>query len=567
MAISNAEQNKIKELKAQGYSLQEIQGYIAGKRLGRTSTVQQREVEDFRASQSNLLTDIASDIPEDIQTAFTGAKGSVQRGIQTAQDVRGRVESGETSPVAGTLQTIGAGLRAGAEVVGEGVLVAGKSVLPEKAEKAIASVVGQGAEAIVTSRPAQEVQDIYDNLSEEQKRNVQGILGTAEGLGTAFGFGPVVSKLRGSLSRTAIKALEESDDILRSVRQVPRIVDIPEPDVATIKRNINKIRANISDLDPQVETVLKNSDFAEVNHHFQLARNASGSPYINTPLDKVVATNGNRAFDAIDQARRKAIEGKKNILSRVANESVPGNTINEVMASGIQKMKSNFGADIKPNGVVSQVRGRVMKLDTPDRKLIQDYFSRLNSLGVSPTVQQVDDFVDWAQGELYKQSKTLSKKEVASEPLTRALQGMTGDLNTRLKDVVGGGYGDVNLRISKLIEMQDELSRALGADDRKGVGFLKRLFSPAGDQTRNLLNEVAKETGIDLIHDTTLARYAMDSVGDARQKSLLRQIDNLAEEASSFSPLNPASWYRAIREKLDLDGQDLANEIIRRQTD
>ena len=94
-------------------------------------------------------------------------------------------------------------------------------------------------------------------------------------------------------------------------------------------------------------------------------------------------------------------------MAEVGEEKISGNTINDVMADSIGRFDSNFGIKVDAKGNITKVKGRVSQLDAVDQKLVNEYYSKLNSLGVAPTLKQVDDFVDWAQGQLYKQSKTL----------------------------------------------------------------------------------------------------------------------------------------------------------------
>ena len=330
-----------------------------------------------------------------------------------------------------------------------------------------------------------------------------------------------------------------------------------------LSKTLRDFRFALSDVDPQVETVLQRSTFDDVNKYFQQARNAKVDPAKATPLE-LAGTKAEEAFDLINNARKEAVQGKKNILEKVASQRVSGNTINEVMSTGIQRVGEKFGASISAKGDIVQAKGRTLQLDSSDQKLVSEYFRRLNSLGVSPTMKQVDDFVDWSQSQLYKQSKTVSKYEVASEPVVRELRSIEGELNTRLKTAVGSGYGEVNARVSRLIELQDELSRALGADARKGGGLMKRLFSSTGGDVRRVFQEIQNETGVDLVKEATLAKFAMEGVGDVRQASLLKQLDVLSQEAAQFDLTKPLSLVKFIRERADLDAQELANEIIRR---
>ncbi len=402
------------------------------------------------------------------------------------------------------------------------------------------------------------------------KQNDLGVL--EEGLGVASGAGEITGNILGaegvstSLLKTvnttnklAQQAFKASDDVLTKVKSM-------NPTVTTgnfLSKSVNDARYKLSDIDPQVETILKRSNYDEVNTYFQQARNAAKDPSKSTPLE-IAGTKAESAFDAIDEARKKAIDGKKAILAEIADQRVPGNTLNETMSAGIQRMGERFGVKVDARGNITPIKGRTSTLDVKDAKLISEYYSKLNSMGISPTVKQIDDFVDWAQGQLYKQEKTLSKLDVASDPVIRELQKTTGDLNGKLKGIVGNGYGEVNSRISELITLQDELSRALGADARKGGGLMKTLFSPTGGNTRNIFSQIQKETGIDLFKEATLAKYAMESVGDVRQASLLKQLDVAVQTAAELDLTKPMSIYKWLKERGDLDGQELANEIIKR---
>lgn len=398
-------------------------------------------------------------------------------------------------------------------------------------------------------------------------------LGTLEeGLSIASGGGEIAGNILGAkgvsdgllktvntTNKLANEAFKASDDVLTKIKNANPIVTQGN----FLTKAVDDARFQLSDIDPQVETVLKRSNFDEVNTYFQQARNAKIDPAKSTPLE-IAGNKAESAYDAIDTARRKAVDGKKAILAEVADNKVSGNTINEVMSGSIQRINEKFGAKVDAKGNIVQDKGRTMTLDETDQKLVSEYVSRLNSLGVSPTVKQVDDFVDWAQGQLYKQSKTVSKLDSASDPVIRELQQTTGDLNARLKNQVGNGYGEVNARISNLIELQDELSRALGADARKGGGLMKTLFSPTGGNTRKIFQQIADETGIDLFKEATLAKYAMESVGDVRQASLLKQLDIAVQSASELDLTKPMSIVKWLKERGDMDGQELANEIIRR---
>ena len=98
------------------------------------------------------------------------------------------------------------------------------------------------------------------------------------------------------------------------------------------------------------------------------------------------------------------------------------------------------------------------------------------------------------------------------------------DLNERAKDIGGDQYKEANAAYSETRDIYDTLSKALGTDANKGAALMKQLFSPAGAMARNLFADIKRLTGIDLVNEATLAKNAMETAGDVRQKSLLGDI-------------------------------------------
>lgn len=521
-----------------------------------TTTATQKDNPSTFAGTQDRLADVGKSSASNIMSAI---KGEGQYAGETP--LRRGVEATATA-----FSTVPRGAYAMApEPVRKGIDYVG-----EKVGAGFKKLTGALAETDLIKGAAGRVETDQTTGVSTYKANDLGLL--EEGLGIAAAGGEIAGNILGAeglskgmlttvntTNRVAQKAFRASDNVLAKVRAANPIVAQGN----FIKGAVNEARFKLSDIDPQVETILKRSNYDEVNTYFQQARNAKIDPAKSTPLE-IAGKKAETAHDAINAARIKAIEGKKAILAEVADQRVPGNTINETMSESISRMGDKFGVKVNADGTITPIKGRTSTLDAKDAKLIGEYYAKLNSMGVSPTVKQIDDFVDWAQGQLYKQEKTLSKLDVASDPVIRELQKTTGDLNGRLKTTVGNGYGEVNARISDLITLQDELSRALGADARKGGGLMKTLFSPTGGNTRRIFGQIKQETGIDLFKEATLAKYAMESVDDPRQANLLKQLDVMTEAAAELDLTKPLSMYRWLKERGDMDGQELANEIIRR---
>ena len=495
-----------------------------------------------------------SDAGEDL---VSGAKGLGGDFMKRGRNVIDSVKAGagkEQSLLETGGQVVGQVLGGAGDIIGRGVTTAGSLALKQSEEDAVAEGFGT---AVAGVDKAIGISDYYNTLSDRSKRNISGIAGGLE-FATFKGIGSITNS-------TAKRLLAQSDDVLaRSRAKVPPLRSTVTASTGAVNKIVKDARFALSDVDPQLETVIKQSDPAEINKYFQQARAHKADASKSTPLE-LAGSKAEEAFDVLEEAVRKAGDGKRAILADVADTRVSGDTINGVMSTGIQRMGSKYGVRIDANGKVTPLAGRTAVLDATDTGLVTNYFSKLNALGVTPTVKEVDDFVDWAQKQLYKQSKSLSALDVADKAVVADLKRVTGDLNGRLKTQVGGGYAEVNARMSSLLDMQDELSRALGADARKGGGLMKRIYSPTSGNTRPLFNQIKEETGIDLFKEAGLAKFSMESVGDANQRNLLKQLDLAIQSSQELDLTKPASWYNWLRERADLDGQELAQEIARRE--
>lgn len=520
------------------------------------------EINSARLGTENRREPDPNSAKADLSRGFQGAQTAFQKGLDRS------AEAGQRDSFLGrTAGRLGAGFRFAGEALGslgEGVVRA----LPggTTAVDTVEDVAGAGIEAVAGNETVQKVAqtggDQFDRLPEGVQQTV-GDVGNILLGGAGIG-GTLVAP--GVVNNSARSFLSQGDDILKkSVQRNANTDKITSIQTlrGKIQERIKNARFDLSDIDPQTETALKRSNFDEVNKHFQMANEAAKDTRKNTPFE-IVGNQAEEAFDTIKKATNKASQGKKRILDEVADQKAPPQVTQSTLQDATNRMSDKFGVSVAPDGSIEQSVGRFSKLDDSDQRLVSDYFSRLQSLGEQPTFREIDDFIDWSQSQLYKQSKTVSRLDAADEKIVSELKQITGQLNGQLKDQVGNGYAEVNARIAKLLDMQDEISRGLGADTRKGGGFVKRLFSPTGGNTRRIFEDIREVTGIDLDKQANLAKFAMDSAGDDRQKSLLQSVGAATKEAETLSITEPLSLVNFVREKADLDAQELANEIIRR---
>ena len=168
--------------------------------------------------------DRLSDIPSDIGESFDGMVDSVSQGRKNAKEARQRNERGETGRLEAAGEIIGGGLRAGAGVVGQGLIGFGKLFTTPDEEAKVKELVTSATEAAAGTRPVQEIKEQYDALPPQTQRNIQSVIGTGEGVGTMFGLKPVFDVLR----RTFAGAEDVANTARLSLTKTPLLEgDIP----------------------------------------------------------------------------------------------------------------------------------------------------------------------------------------------------------------------------------------------------------------------------------------------------------------------------------------------------
>ena len=391
-----------------------------------------------------------------------------------------------------------------------------------------------------------------------------------EGLQIASGLGEIAGTITGA------QGVVTSTGALGSVtRRVNQSISIPKLSAPRVSELITKYRTQLSDIDPRYENVLKNqTDPNKTMAYFDQAEKAAANT--DAPMaTKIASDRAVEAFEIIDSKLAEVGSAKGQLLDSIESTKIPGNIPGGAIDNIKTTVGQRFGIEIDNKGNVTQARGRVASVDSKSQKLISEYVTELRALGQSPSARQLDDFVDAMQRKLYKQSSP-NLFEVADEPVIAFLKQQTGDINTQLKtnvDRITGttdgqlSYSALNEQYSSMIDMSNNLNKRLGVEGDKGASLMKSIFSPqTGEPTRRLFQQIKDETGIDLFEEATLAKFAMESVGDPRSQSLLQQIDALSGDVSTLNLMEPGSWINFIRERADLDGRELAEAIITQAT-
>ena len=83
------------------------------------------------------------DVSRDFTSMGQNVDAELQKGKESIAATRQRVESGETSPIKGTFQTLGGGLFAGANVLAQSALGLARTVLPQSVETRLSETIGK----------------------------------------------------------------------------------------------------------------------------------------------------------------------------------------------------------------------------------------------------------------------------------------------------------------------------------------------------------------------------------------------------------------------------------------
>ncbi len=250
-----------------------------------------------------------------------------------------------------------------------------------------------------------------------------------------------------------------------------------------------------------VENVLRETPRAQYDDYVNTAKKAAENYKNPTPLEKV----GTRAQGALQK-----IQDNLDNVGKLKGNSI--NTFGDKNVGTIAtKFRQTIESDLKNGNLVEG-----------DSKLVQSIVARAKKLGNNPTAKAVDDFIDYAQEQIYTSKRNLTIP--VTDSTTGYLRKAVGQLNSDLKDQLPSAYSKLNDKYSSLIDVRNELNDKLGKEGEKGGALMKRVFSPSDANTKQLFAQVKDLTGVDLVNEATIARYVMEATGDTRQASLLQQL-------------------------------------------
>lgn len=278
-----------------------------------------------------------------------------------------------------------------------------------------------------------------------------------------------------------------------------------------------------SGITPQIKNMLGDvGDTAQYDKYINaskgFAQNARNASALDVANDDVGS-----AAKVINQHIQTAGAEKAAALEEAANTKLPDmSPVADDFASTVAK-KYGIQLGVDEDGkVVSSIQpGRVSKLLPSDQARIEDAYQKLLALK-GGTVQTGQDVIDALDNNInYNKAKNavgtnFDPIEGLISKTRKSVDSVTRELSPRL--------AAANDRYSQLSKLAEETNKLAGNRLQRGSLLMKRVFSgDMGKEGKALFSKIKGETGIDLINSATLAKHAIDTVGNSTEKSLLSQ--------------------------------------------
>lgn len=227
--FTTQEKQVIDQLKAQGKTPQQIAGYIGGLRTNAPSTLSRELGEEPKQFDESTLSRIVKDAPSDIVETGKRAFGATNEAGRSIVDTFKRDDIGMADKVvtAGSQAFKGIG-----RFLGETFLGAAKLTTTDEFEKQAGAAALEVGEKIASTDFVKDTVAWYDSQDDNKKRQIQNILGYAEGLAELVGAGTIVKGAKAGVKGTKEAAMASSEAITSGLNDVITLAKQGKPSKA-----------------------------------------------------------------------------------------------------------------------------------------------------------------------------------------------------------------------------------------------------------------------------------------------------------------------------------------------
>lgn len=453
------------------------------------ATLVKKFIEKYPEYKSQV--NVQSETGADISQTGSAIANTVNQGVDKYSQIQARQDAGLQGGLRTKLQQLGVGAGTASGVIGDVLTGAVKTVLPQSAENVVKGGVQAVTKPIIESAPVQSIMSKYEELKQTNPKLTQDIssaLGFAQlgldvaGIGETAGLAKTGIKKGVQLAETGVKDIAQAGSELAT-------------SASQLKDEAIQILA--PKLDDQVKTVLQNTPTEKFDKVVQIAKESAAN------------AEAPSTFEVVSQSMTDATKQLQSQTKSLAEQK----------ATIIGKAKTGLADFTKETGKTILDINRKLK----GSKLGNEFIAKLKTV---KTKIDADKVIDDLQNTLYKGNKDMTIPVGSAED--KLLKGILGEYNSKLKASLPSSYAKINTEISNRMKAVNILNRALGETvngvSTRGAGLVKRFFSPAGTQAKELFKYIKATTGINLAEDATLAKYVADAYGDTKVKSLLEGL-------------------------------------------
>jgi len=523
--------------------------------------------------KESITSRVLSDIPSDIGETVAGVGKQV---TEAGKKIEERVTSDQ--PIIDKVVGTGADLFRGiGRTIGEVFVGGAKTLATPELEQATKEKVGEVVGKIASSDQAQQIAEIYKNLSPEKRAQVDNILGYTEGITSLVGGGKVLpsiaSKTIGATERVAGKVGEVANDLASQFKV---------PEIGSVTSLFKKAPMSVEDAVAQADEALRPQNISQ-RVTVNVPETKLDLDSVNKRLDQLISQGKTSEARALVEATspqltakemliglrpdiKQRIQGKQDLMreyidvvnARNVNDTVPSvyehgadyarkaadvmqTKLNETGGAigasrkklatykasidEVKKIETSFANQLDKlnlelrNGVIQQKPGTISRTgSTGDIKVLQELYDGLTTLKESPTLTNLIDLRSNFDAKI-NFAKRSSEVSNSVDPLSRQVR---KDIAETASKVVGKSNAADLKRYSDFMDAYNDIH---SYTDRKAGGeyLLRLVLSGRGGEARQLVQTIKEYTGIDLLDHATMMEVTNEMFGNSAQKNLFRQ--------------------------------------------
>ncbi len=409
---------------------------------------------------------------------------------------------------------VGQALQGGLRIVGQ--VAGGINDVIGEGIKSIAPGIPKAIGAIAGTKPAQDIAQRYSDWAKQHPdaaKNLEAIVNIASLIPEGAG-----AKMAGeSVAENAPKLAGELGDVGTKIGS--KLGNAPADLKGVVQKSVTSIPENVKSM---LQTTINPAETQKnLTKYFNIGKDAKATTGVATPLDVAGKNELGGALKDIKGQLAEAGKAKTAALAESGSKIVP---IKDAYATLGKNLSERLGTAYDGAGNLVSTEGRQSLVigNKADENIVKLAHDAIQDLRRTPTLQKVNDVVDRLQNQLYK-SRVLGAEPITDQ--TKAvINTFTHDLNEAATKIGGDAYKTANDTYSQLRPIHDDLSNRLGSNMKNAGSVMKRIFSPQDGGTKDLVSKIEQITGRKINDHATLAKFAMDSLGDARAKSLLEKV-------------------------------------------